>query len=81
MRNFWTLFSILLLAILATARFAESAAVTALLHPPYGARLLSAVGILTAGGLAPCLSASIGWCGNYTGTAICGAGAAARRPR
>ena len=48
MRNFWTLFSILLLAILATARFAESAAVTALLHPPYGARLLSAVGILTA---------------------------------
>ena len=48
MRNFWTLFSILLLAILATARFAESAAVTALLHPPYGARLLGAVGILTA---------------------------------
>src|SRR5580692_11121423 len=48
MKNFWTIVSILLLAALATVRFAESAGVTGLLQPPYGARLLSAVGVLTA---------------------------------
>ena len=48
MRNFWTLFSILLLALLAFARFAEPGAVAAALSPPFGARLLSAIGILTA---------------------------------
>ncbi len=48
MKNFRTIASILLLAFLAIARFVEAGTVTALLHPPYGDRLLSAVGVLTA---------------------------------